>query len=138
MDRLDKATRSRIMATVRKTNTGLESDLASVLKEASLDAYIKYPKNLPGSPDFVFADSRLVVFLDSCFWHGCPRHLRMPKSHVAYWRTKIETNRRRDRQQTRELRAQGWRVLRIWEHELRAPGRVLGRIRRALGLGKHS
>jgi DNA mismatch endonuclease, patch repair protein len=61
---------------------------------------------------------RLAVFVDGCFWHGDPLHATAPKTNAAFWRKKIAANRTRDRLVTRTLRALGWRVLRIWEHEL--------------------
>ena len=69
-------------------------------------------------PDFVFLKQRVVVFVDGCFWHGCPIHGTRPKTNAAFWRKKISTNRTRDRLVTRTLRSRGWRVWRIWEHEL--------------------
>lgn len=85
-------------------------------------------------PDFVFPKSKLAVFVDGCFWHGCPRHFIRPRGNAAFWRRKIATNRAWDRIVNRTLRRTGWRVLRIWEHEL-APkneARLLRRITRAL------
>lgn len=70
-------------------------------------------------PDFVFRHLRVALFVDGCFWHGCPKHATQPKTNAAFWRDKIAANRARDRRVTRVLRALGWRVLRIWEHELR-------------------
>ena len=69
-------------------------------------------------PDFIFRQARLAVFVDGCFWHGCPRHGTKPKSNAAFWRKKISRNQARDRLVTRTLRRAGWRVLRIWEHDL--------------------
>jgi len=85
-------------------------------------------------PDFVFPKQRLAVFVDGCFFHGCPQHTTWPKHKAAFWRAKIEGNIARDRRQTRLLRAQGWRVLRIWEHALAArhAARSLARLRRVL------
>jgi DNA mismatch endonuclease, patch repair protein len=86
-------------------------------------------------PDFVFRTERLAVFVDGCFWHGCPRHVTWPRQNAAFWRRKIEGNRARDRRVDRALRAAGWRVLRIWEHAL-AEGRaarVVTKIRAAAG-----
>jgi DNA mismatch endonuclease, patch repair protein len=84
-------------------------------------------------PDFVFKAARLAVFVDGCFWHGCPRHATQPKSNRAFWRDKLLGNRRRDRNQSRTLRRAGWRVVRIWECALRrSPARCLARVQRAL------
>ena len=85
-------------------------------------------------PDFVFPKLRLAVFVDGCFWHACPIHATKPRNNAAFWRKKLAANKARDRKVNRALRAAGWRVLRIWEHEL-APARAsqtLARIRRAL------
>jgi DNA mismatch endonuclease (patch repair protein) len=69
-------------------------------------------------PDFVFPKLSTAVFVDGCFWHGCPRHATQPKTNAAFWRKKIATNKARDRKVNRHLRAKGWTVVRVWEHEL--------------------
>ena len=69
-------------------------------------------------PDFVFPKQKLAVFVDGCFWHACPIHATQPKQNAKFWREKLARNRARDRLVTRTLRARGWRVMRIWEHEL--------------------
>lgn len=83
-------------------------------------------------PDFVFPREKLAVFVDGCFWHGCPRHATSPANNAAFWMTKLAANKARDRRVNRELRKLGWRVLRIWEHELKpkARPRLLARLRR--------
>lgn len=70
-------------------------------------------------PDFIFPRLRVAVFVDGCFWHGCPRHATQPKTNAKFWRDKIEGNRARDRLVTRQLHRSGWKVIRVWEHELR-------------------
>ena len=70
-------------------------------------------------PDFVFPRLHVAVFVDGCFWHGCPRHATWPKIRAAFWKAKIQGNRTRDRLVGRQLRWLDWRVVRIWEHELR-------------------
>ena len=132
MDKYDKKKRSMVMTQVKKSYTKLEEKLAVILNDEGLDHYSRYAKDLPGSPDFVFRQERLAVFLDSCFWHGCPKHLRMPASNVDYWVRKIAINKERDRRQTREIRKSGWRALRLWEHELKDPKRIVRKIRRAI------
>ncbi len=89
---------------------------------------------LPGKPDFVFTLQRLAVFVDGCFWHGCPRHGSLPQGRRRYWEEKISRNRRRDREVKRLLQAKGWRVLRVWEHALnkKNEARIAARLRRAL------
>lgn len=83
-------------------------------------------------PDFVFPQRRLAVFVDGCFWHGCPQHGTQPKGNAAFWRKKFAANRTRDRLVTRTLRRDGWRVLRIWEHDLarKREGHLARRLRR--------
>ena len=83
-------------------------------------------------PDFVFRSRRLVVFVDGCFWHGCPLHGTKPKGNAAFWRAKFRRNQERDRRDTRNLRRAGWKVVRLWEHALRAKARpaLLARLRR--------
>ena len=87
-----------------------------------------------GKPDFVFPKLKLIVFVDGCFWHGCPLHGTKPKQNVKFWREKIARNQARDRLVSRTLRGLGWRVLRIWEHALgrQQATRTLLRIRQAL------
>jgi DNA mismatch endonuclease (patch repair protein) len=83
-------------------------------------------------PDFVFSRLRLAVFVDGCFWHGCPQHATMPRHNAAFWRRKFAVNSARDRLVTRTLRRGGWRVLRVWEHELarKNEARLVARLRR--------
>lgn len=78
--------------------------------------------------------AKLAVFVDGCFWHGCPQHSKIPKANRPFWKRKLDNNRKRDRLITRTLKAKGWSVLRIWEHELAKKNqrRCLARIRRAL------
>jgi DNA mismatch endonuclease (patch repair protein) len=88
-------------------------------------------------PDFIFQKIRLALFVDGCFWHGCPKHGTQPKGNRAFWKNKFARNRARDFLVTRALRRANWRVLRVWEHELvrKDEIRLLRRIRRALAGG---
>ena len=83
-------------------------------------------------PDFVFPKQRLAVFVDGCFWHACPRHSNLPANHRAFWKRKLAANQARDRQVNRTLRQEGWRVMRIWEHNLarRQEPRLLARLQK--------
>ncbi|MBI1826410.1 MAG: DNA mismatch repair protein Vsr [Planctomycetes bacterium] len=85
-------------------------------------------------PDFVFPKLRLAVFVDGCFWHGCPKHFNMPVSNGEFWKRKLEANKRRDRLVNRTLRSRRWRVLRVWEHELTRKGeaKLHRRVRKAM------
>ena len=67
--------------------------------------------------DIVFSRARVAVFVDGCFWHGCPEHATWPKANAEFWREKIETNRRRDLDTNRKFEEEGWVVIRVWEHE---------------------
>jgi DNA mismatch endonuclease, patch repair protein len=78
--------------------------------------------------DIVFGPARVVVFVDGCFWHGCPEHATWPTHNAEFWREKIETNRRRDRDTDVRLANAGWKVVRVWEHE--DPHRVAASIER--------
>ena len=87
-----------------------------------------------GKPDFIFPKLKLAIFVDGCFWHGCPQHATKPKNNRAFWHRKLSANKKRDRLVTQTLRKLGWQVLRIWEHELarKNEARLLARIQRAL------
>jgi DNA mismatch endonuclease (patch repair protein) len=88
---------------------------------------------LPGRPDFVFPEQKVAVFVDGCFWHGCPKCYTRPKTNRKFWDKKREDNMARDKRVTRQLRRQGWKVIRIWQHSLqKSPTTCLNRIRRAL------
>jgi DNA mismatch endonuclease (patch repair protein) len=82
--------------------------------------------------DLTFVRAKVAVFVDGCFWHGCPRHATWPKANAGWWRDKIDQNRRRDADTNRQLRRAGWKVIRIWEHE--DLHLAAGRVARALGL----
>jgi DNA mismatch endonuclease, patch repair protein len=127
-----KQKRSAVMALVRSHgNKATELRLIALFRAAGIRGWRRhYP--LPGRPDFVFRAQRVAVFIDGCFWHGCARCYRRPASNRAYWDAKVERNRARDRQVRRELRARGWKVLRIWEHELKTAPSLLRRLRIAL------
>src|SRR5712691_8605397 len=120
------------MSAIRaKGNRDTEGVLASILREKGITGWRKHIR-LVGNPDFVFRAERLAVFVDGCFWHGCPAHGRNPSSNRSYWLPKLRRNRQRDLEATRELRRLGWRVLRVWEHDLRKADLVAARIHRFL------
>jgi DNA mismatch endonuclease, patch repair protein len=137
-DVFTKNKRSLVMSAIRsKGNRDTELKLATILKQNGITGWRRNIR-LPGKPDFVFRRERLAIFVDGCFWHGCSRHLRMPASNVEYWNRKIERNRTRDRRVDLVLRRTGWRTVRIWEHSLREPTRVVNRLLRLLEKGKIS
>lgn len=128
------AKRSQVMARIRsKGNAKTELRLVELMRFHRITGWRRH-QPLAGRPDFTFRQERVVLFVDGCFWHGCPKCYRAPESNTSYWSSKVTSNRARDLRVSRELRENGWRVLRIWEHELKqSPGRVIGRIKRALG-----
>ena len=126
--------RSETMRAVRSSgNLSTELRLVTLLRKHGLTGW-RRGVPLPGRPDFVFRASKVVVFVDGCFWHGCPRHASMPTNNRPYWLAKLARNKTRDRAVGRTLRAAGWRVIRVWECALtRRNAATLRRIARALG-----
>lgn len=106
------------MQHIRSEGTNPEQKIMKELKKRKI-YFAKYVKSIIGKPDIVFRRKKIVVFIDSDFWHGHPKRLIMPKSNVDYWENKISRNRRRDKQVNRELKKEGWRVLRFWEYDVR-------------------
>lgn len=116
--REDPRTRSRIMSAVPSKDSTAEILLRKALTALGIRGYRLHRRDLPGVPDVVFTRAKLAVFVDGCFWHGCPRCQRVSKSRTEYWEIKIERNQARDKKNGEKLDALGWTVLRIWEHEL--------------------
>lgn len=106
------------MSRIRGKNTRPEMRLRTALHMRGL-RFRLHRKDLPGSPDIVFVRQKVAVFVDGCFWHGCPAHGARPQTNAEFWSEKIEKNRARDSRASRELKHLGWTVLRIWEHELK-------------------
>ena len=121
-DRLEHEARYRsaTMAAVKSSRTDLEQLLAHEMWAAGLRGWRRSRRVEGARPDFVFVTAHLAVFVDGCFWHGCPACGKRPATNRAYWGPKIERNRNRDLHQTAALRDAGWTVLRFWGHELEA------------------
>jgi DNA mismatch endonuclease, patch repair protein len=117
---------SNVMRSNKSSGTKPELILADLLRKPLVKS------NLPGSPDFVYAKSMVVVFVNGCWWHRCPvENYPLPKSHTEFWKRKFERNVERDRLNGRELESKGWTVLVVWEHEIRGDAAsVASRIRR--------
>ena len=110
--------RSEVMSRIRgHGNKDTELALAKLLRIHGITGWRRRQQYF-GKPDFTFRRERLVVFVDGCFWHGCPKHSNMPVNNRPFWEKKLSANILRDRLVTKTLRKQGWRVLRIWEHDL--------------------
>jgi DNA mismatch endonuclease (patch repair protein) len=105
------------MSRIRGGNTKPEKLLRSALHVEGLRFRI-HRRDLPGCPDIVFSRARLAVFVDGCFWHGCPEHAVKPKTNAEFWADKLRRNKLRDRKVARVLKQQGWNVVRFWEHEV--------------------
>lgn len=118
MDNLTKAQRRKNMQNIRSKDTLPEKKLAKALKAQKL-YFAQYVKTLPGKPDIVFRRKKVVVFVDSDFWHGHPRRFVKPKTNRSYWLPKIARNKQRDKKVNRELCRNGWKVVRIWEHDIK-------------------
>lgn len=116
-DVLTKSQRSYCMSRIQGRNTKPEMTLRKALW--GLGYRYRLESKLPGKPDLVFPRYRTVVFIDGCFWHKCPLHFQMPKKNYRFWKNKIESNVTRDKQVTRNLHKDGWKVVRIWEHQIK-------------------
>ncbi|SDD29590.1 very short patch repair endonuclease [Actinokineospora iranica] len=113
-----EATRLR-MSRQRSRDTGTELALRRALHALGL-RYRLHRRPLPAirrEADVIFTPARVAIFIDGCFWHGCPTHATWPKRNADFWRAKIEKNRTRDRDTDAKLTAAGWAVVRVWEHE---------------------
>jgi DNA mismatch endonuclease (patch repair protein) len=130
-----KEKRSEIMSSVRsRGNRATELVMLKLLRRQRIKGWRRHLAIL-GAPDFAFPKERVAVFLDGCFWHGCPIHFKLPKSNCDFWEKRIATNRRRDRRITKELRACGWTVIRIWQHDIkRSPAQCIRKLQKALNV----
>lgn len=115
---------SRIRA---RGNKETELALIGIFKEYHITGW---RRNRPvfGKPDFVFPKKKIAVFVDGCFWHGCPEHSTMPKNNREFWQKKLTANKERDIVVIGELQKKGWTTLRIWEHELKDHPAVAAKI----------
>jgi DNA mismatch endonuclease, patch repair protein len=128
MDRLTPERRSWLMSRVKGRNTTPELIVRRMLFALGY-RYRLHRKDLPGKPDIVFGPRKKAIFVHGCFWHGhnC-RKGRLPKSNATFWRLKIDTNKKRDRKRLRQLNALGWKVLVIWQCQLKDPLAIRQRI----------
>lgn len=115
---LDDSIRHR-MQRQRRRDTALEVDIRQRLHRAGFRFRVDYrlEKSLRCRGDIVFTRRKVVVFVDGCFWHGCPLHGTRPANNAAWWEEKLRANAERDVRNTRGLKALGWTVVRVWEHE---------------------
>lgn len=122
MDTLTKAARSSLMSRIRSQWTGPERRLYKAMKGLGMRP-LTHNAEMPGKPDFLFRGvgrrRPLAVFVEGCFFHGCPRHYKRPKSNRRFWDKKVRDNTARDRRNGRRLNRMGVRVKRVWEHSVR-------------------
>lgn len=133
--------RSEVMSRIRGKNTGPELAVRKALCGLGFNGYRLHYGAC--RIDIAFVRRKIAVFVDGCFWHGCPGHFRMPKTNVDFWRRKIERNRERDKEVNKVLKREGWVVVRLWEHQIgdglddvltSAFGGLMKKKRRSLGI----
>ncbi|MBN1394232.1 MAG: DNA mismatch endonuclease Vsr [Pirellulales bacterium] len=126
--------RGRLMSRVKSTgNQTTEKRMVHLLRKAGLSGWRRH-QPLIGHPDFIWRDVKIAVFVDGCFWHGhnCGKNIQ-PKTNADAWRNKIRRNKTRDGRVSAALRRQGWRVIRIWECQLRKkPDACIARVQRCI------
>ncbi|MEI6632826.1 MAG: very short patch repair endonuclease [Chlamydiota bacterium] len=136
MDKYTVSVRSRIMAAVKpRGNKSTELQMVGLLRR---HGFVGWRRHYPvlGTPDFCWPSKKTAMFVDGCFWHGCPRFDRKPRSNIAFWKAKIERNRQHDRRITSTLKRLGWTVLRIWECQVNS-ARTLSRLKSTIPTGRH-
>jgi DNA mismatch endonuclease (patch repair protein) len=142
-DVFTKEKRSNVMSRIRgRGNVSTELRLALLLRTAGFNGWRRHRaimcevagRRFRVKPDFVFVKSRIAIFSDGCFWHRCKQHSSIPANNNAFWEQKLNANIQRDRLVNRALRARGWQVIRIWEHDITSdpPTRLLSKLRKAL------
>ncbi len=131
-DVFTKEKRSEVMSRIRgKGNKDTELVMIQILRSSHISGW-RRNQVLLGKPDFIFPKQKVALFVDGCFWHGCPKHANMPKNNREFWDKKLQGNKDRDKYVSSMLRRSKWKVVRIWEHELSNSNRVVKRIIAAL------
>lgn len=128
MDTVSKQKRSEIMSRIKSRDSKIETLFRKELWKLGF-RYRKNSGKYFGKPDIVLKQRKAVIFVDSCFWHGCKRHCRIPTVRKNYWTQKIVRNVARDKEVSRHYRKQGWKVFRIWEHEMLNIEKTMHRIK---------
>jgi DNA mismatch endonuclease (patch repair protein) len=133
-DNLKPEDRRKTMQSVKGKGTRLEKRLFAMLARMGLKGWKKNVENITGKPDIAFVNQRVAVFIDGCFWHGCPYcHRKLPETNREYWKKKIKRNIALAKSHNRQLRRDGWTVIRVWEHDIANTSKIKVRILRALG-----
>lgn len=116
-DIVSKKKRSEIMSRIKSKDSKIEILFRKELWEQGF-RYRKNSTKYFGKPDIVLPKYETVIFIDSCFWHGCINHCRIPAVRKKYWTEKIMRNKARDKEVSKYYRRQDWKIFRIWEHDL--------------------
>ena len=139
-DNLTPKDRRKTMQAVKGKGTSLERRLFATLAGMRLSGWKKNVSDIVGKPDVVFPGEQVLIFVDGCFWHGCPYcNRKLPETNREYWERKIRRNVERDERNTQTLIDSGWCVIRVWEHEMRdtaVKSRICSEIRQAVDKGK--
>jgi len=127
-DTVSKKKRSEIMSKVKSKDSKIEVDFRKAIWKAGF-RYSKNPTKYFGKPDLVLKKHKTVIFVDSCFWHGCKKHCRIPSIRKNYWTQKIARNAERDKEVSKHYKKQGWNIFRVWEHEISNNiGKTIGKL----------
>lgn len=131
-DVFTKEKRSDVMSRIRgKGNKDTELLMIHILRTNHITGW-RRNQPLLGKPDFVFRKQKLALFVDGCFWHCCPDHSKIPENNRAFWEKKLQKNKDRDQFVSEQLSKKGWKVERIWEHELKKPSLIVEKLLREL------
>lgn len=135
-DVFSRQKRSEVMSRIRhKGNKDTELKMIGIFRTNGISGWRRNSKVF-GKPDFVFAKYKIAIFVDGCFWHGCPEHSNIPQTNQEFWTKKIGSTKVRDLIVTTTLQSKGWKVLRFWEHELRDAYKVAAMIAKTRGSPK--
>lgn len=133
MDNLSKNQRKKNMQNIRSENTTPERLIMKELRKRKI-YFASHVKKITGKPDLVFRRKKVIVFIDSDFWHYNPKKFRMPKTNKKYWKDKIKRNIERDKEVNRTLKKEGWKVIRIWESDIKNNiNKQINKILKAIG-----
>lgn len=129
-DNLKPDDRKRTMQAVKSKGTRLEKRLFATLAGMGINGWKKNVKSIAGKPDIAFLNQKVAIFVDGCFWHGCPHcHRKLPETNRVYWKRKINRNVELARFYNEQLSQDGWTVIRIWEHEITDTAKLKSRMK---------
>ncbi len=129
VDIFTKKKRSEVMSKVKSKGSKIENVFAKILRKNGF-SYTRNSTKYFGKPDFVLKKYKTVIFIDSCFWHGCKKHRSLPTTNRKFWKEKINGNKERDKKVGRYYKKQGWKIFRIWEHNIKEDkSKIIGKIK---------